>query len=52
LRVIIAGVQVGAGKIYVRAVEAAQEKGKTGCNSVYNQNLVEKLVWVPVYFVL
>jgi hypothetical protein len=28
--------------------EGAQEKGKRGWNSVYHQNWVEKLVWVPV----
>jgi hypothetical protein len=37
-RLIIVVVQLGAMKIYVTAVEAAQEKGKTGWNSVYYQN--------------
>jgi hypothetical protein len=37
-RLIIVVVQLGAMKIYVAAVEAAREKGKTGWNSVYHQD--------------
>jgi len=37
-RLIIVVVQLGAVKIYVAALEALRKKGKTGWNSVYDQN--------------
>jgi hypothetical protein len=37
-RVMIVVVQVGAVKIYVESSGGAQEKGKTGWNSVKHQN--------------
>jgi cell division protein FtsW (lipid II flippase) len=37
-RLFIVVLKLGSVKIYVAAVEGAQEKGKTGWNSVYHQN--------------
>jgi hypothetical protein len=47
LRLIIVVVQLGAAKIYVAASRGAQEKGKTGWNSVYHQNRCFFFSFIP-----
>jgi hypothetical protein len=51
LRVIIAGVQVGAGKIYVRAVEALMKKERQDATQ-FTIKIAGKTSLGPSYFVL
>jgi hypothetical protein len=48
LRVIIAGRTGRSRENICKSSGGAQEKRKTGCNSVYNQNWWKNSVWVPV----
>ncbi len=47
-RVIILVVQVGEVENLCSTSGGAQEKGKTGWNSVYHWNCWKKLVWIPI----